>query len=92
MATINDLQYFSFLIEGYRITDQATKSTDVDVIYFGYTDRLGNHYIMVNDTSAGANNLQTYRFYKGATSSGYTTAWAARESLTYDYFYNIFNT
>lgn len=88
LQTVNDINFFGGSIEGYKVADQATNSGDADINYFGFVNRLGEWYIMKQDTTAGANNLQTYRFAKGG--SGYTTNWTNRESLTYDYFYTTF--
>jgi len=88
LQTAGDLNFFGFLLDGYRVSEQASKTTDANVLYFGFVNRMGEWYIMEQDTSAGSNDLQTYRFVKG--DSGYTTAWTAREAQTYDYFYTTF--
>lgn len=63
------------------------KASDIDIAadtkYYGFIDKDGNWYIIKEVTTAG-----TFRFVKG--SSGYTTAWTARASQSYDYFYTIF--
>lgn len=86
--TINDFAYFAFGFEGYKISDQAVKSSDSDVIYFGFLNKIGEWYIMEQDTSAGANSLQTFRYAKGA--SAYTTAWSGKEALSYGYINETF--
>lgn len=86
--TINDFAYFAFMMDGYKASDQARKAADTDIFYYGFLDSKGNWYIMEHDTTAGVNNLQTFRFKKGT--SGYTTNWTNRETLTYDYFNTIF--
>lgn len=60
--------------------DQASAT----VTYIGKIDRGGNWYIMKIDSTTGT----TFRFIKGTT--GYTTNWTNRASLTYDYFDTIF--
>ncbi len=51
--------------------------------YYGYVDKNANWYIQQTTTT-------TIRYIKG-TSGGYLTNWGNRATLTYDYFYNIFN-
>lgn len=62
----------------YKISDiddsGATK-------YFGFTDKDGNWFIMELTTTQ-------VRYARG--DAGYTTSWAGRTELTYDYFYNAF--
>lgn len=62
----------------YKISDIDDSGTTK---YFGFTDKDGNWFIMSLTTT-------DVRYIKGA--SGYTTNWAARAGLTYDYFYNAF--
>ena len=61
------------------------KITDMDPVeensYFGYVDIDGNWYIMHLTTTS-------VRYVKGA--DGYVNAWADKENLNYDYFYNVF--
>lgn len=87
--TFNDNAAFSFLYEGYKPADQATNSGDSDIYYYGFVNKVGEYYIMRHDTSAGADNLQEYRYVKG--DGAYSTAWSARESLDYGAFNTIFN-
>ncbi len=77
---INDYAYFSFLMEGYKVADDALKAADANTRYFGYLHRSGEWYIMQQVRSG---TTVTYRFIKGA--SAYTTNWTAREALVYDY-------
>jgi len=63
------------------------KAADIDIAadtkYYGFIDKDGNWYIMREITTAGS-----FRFCKGT--SAYTTAWTAKTSQSYDYFYTIF--
>lgn len=83
--TLNDIQFFGFGYEGYKISDQLPKVSDGNIMYFGFVNRNGNWYIFEQNTNDG---VGTYRYIKG--DSGYTTAWSGREALIFDYFYNIF--
>jgi len=65
---------------GFKITD---KDDAADPSYFGFVDKNGNWYILKVTESAG-----TYRYCTGTT--GYTTAWTGRASLTYAYIYTAF--
>lgn len=78
-STIRDAEDF---LAGYQITD---KDDDASPNYYGFTDKIGSWYILKETVSAGAD---TYRYVSG--SSGYTTNWTNRASLTYDYFYGAF--
>lgn len=91
--SLNDNMSLVFGIDGMKPSDQNYKSTDANIIYFGFVNRKGEFYILKqtsSDVTIGANTYQnlTYRYYKG--NSAYTTAYAAREALDYDYFYSIF--
>lgn len=81
---LNDGALIAFALDGYKISDQKANAGDPTIIYNGFVNRNGGWYIMEQNTTNG-----TYRYSKG--NSGYTTAFAARESGTYDYFYNVFN-
>ena len=83
-GSIADLTHFAFALEGYKVSDEAEKTGDSDVKYYGYLNRFGEFYIMERNTSAG-----TYRFYTG-TAGTYATAFAARESLEYVLFNECF--
>lgn len=65
--------------DGYEITEIDDTSSPS---YYGFLKKNGYWYIMKED-STGA-----YRYSKGTTS--FTTNWANRASLTYDYFNSIF--
>jgi len=84
-GTVNDSMEFNFGYEGYKITDQAQNSGDSNITYYGFLNRYGEWYLMSQTTSGTA---VAYRYLRG--SSDYTTNWAAREALTYDYFNTIF--
>jgi len=89
MGTINDYTYFHQKQSGYQISDEDVKSSDNDITYYGYLDREGNWYIMEEDVSvSGDDDLKAWKFIKG--SSGYTTNWAARQTLTYEDFETAF--
>ena len=79
---INDFAQLAYGLEGYKIADEDRSG---DPLYFGFVDRNGNWYIMQQNQASG-----TYRFTRGTGS--YTTNWTARAGLSYDYFYNVFNT
>lgn len=64
----------------YRISDQ---DANYDPKYYGFVAADGAWYILKENSTA-----QTYRYAAGQ--SGYTTAWANRASLAYDYFDAIF--
>lgn len=86
--TINDIKLFNSIVDGYRVADQLVHSTIATTFFFGYVDKDGNWYIEKNDSLLG-----TWRFIRGKASvTTYLAAWAGREGLSYDYFYNIFNT
>ncbi|RPI56278.1 MAG: hypothetical protein EHM49_00685 [Deltaproteobacteria bacterium] len=65
--------YFNPLVP-YMFTAKDPTET-----YFGYTDRIGRWYIM----KVGE---EITLYVKG--NSGFLAAWAAKESLAYDYFFN----
>jgi len=66
--------------EQYQPSDEtATGETD----YYGFVDRNGNWYILRYDINNG-----TFRYVKGST--GYTTNWTNRETLSYGYFHEVF--
>jgi hypothetical protein len=83
--TAADAAAFGFAYEGYKVSDEADKTGDATIRYFGFLNRRGEWFIMRQDV---AGTTIDYRFVKG--DSAYTTAWAARESQTYDYFNAIF--
>ena len=63
------------------------QATDIDQAsatkYYGFVDKDGNWYILQNNTTAG-----TFRYIKGSTE--YPDNWTNRNTLSYDYFNNIF--
>lgn len=63
---------------GYYISE----IDDSDTAYFGFTNSLGQWYIMREESS------NTYRYTKG--SKDFTSNWANRAMLKYDYFENVF--
>lgn len=65
-------------MSAYVVSDGDTAGA---VKYYGSVDKYGHWFILKNDTTAN-----TYRYCSG--DSNYTTAWATRTTLTYDYFYN----
>jgi len=69
----------SWVTSQYHISDIDTSGNPM---YFGYVDPTVNWYIMQLNTTTG-----TSRYCKG--SSGYTSAWGARASQFYDYFFNV---
>jgi hypothetical protein len=81
MSTLNDLAWFGYLKTGYLPMDQAADSGDSTIFYYGFEHPDESYYILKRDTTAGANSLQTFRYSE--STSGYSTAWANRESLTY---------
>ena len=75
-------QITTFGDETYFVSD---KDDDSSPNYYGFLDKDGNWYIMKEVVATGAD---TYRYIKGT--SGYTTNWTNRTTLTYDYYNNIF--
>ena len=67
-------------LEQYRSTDDDTAG---NVQYYSFTDRFGNWFIEKYNVSEGS-----HRYAKG--SSGYSTNWTSRATLSYDYFFNTF--
>lgn len=65
--------------DGYNITDLDDSSP----AYYGFVNKTGAWFIMKEDATTGA-----YRYTKGT--SGYSTNWTSRASLSYDYFDNVF--
>ena len=64
--------------DGYNIS----QIDDSSPAYYGFTNKDAAWFIMQEDNSG------TYRYAKG--SSNFPTNWTNRESLTYDYFHNVF--
>lgn len=65
--------------DGYNIS-QVDDSTPA---YYGFVDKSGNWYIMQEDDTTG-----NFRYTKGT--SGFSTNWTNRATLTYDYFDAVF--
>jgi len=65
--------------DGYRISEIDDSSSPA---YYGFVDKTGAWFIM-KEESSGA-----YRYAKG--SSGFSTGWSSRTSLTYGYFDEVF--
>ncbi len=80
IGTINDLIAIRYAHEDFRGSDQLNHSTDPNIRYYGFLNRVGEWYIMERDNTTGT----TYRFVKGG--SGYAAAWAGKESLSYDFY------
>ena len=78
-----DNNAFNSDFSGYRNSDMKAHSTDGNKRYYGYINRWGGYFIEEQDDTNGS-----WRYYRGE--GNYTTAWAARESLVYDYFDEIF--
>ncbi len=83
--TSADAAAFGFAYDGYKVSDETDKAGDSTIRYYGFLNRRGEWFIMRQTVSGVTSD---YRFVKG--DSAYTTAWAARESQTYDYFNTIF--
>lgn len=64
--------------DGYRLTELED---GVTYTYAGYLNKTGGWFILRDDGAS-------YRYAKG--SSGFTTNWTNRASLTYDYYDNVF--
>ena len=92
MPTINDYSTFAFMLQGYQASDQALNSGDTNILYYGFVDRFGAWYIQEQTTSDAGNTL-AWRYDKGSEAEGITfaTAWAARESGTYQRWDSEFN-
>lgn len=80
MPTHADYSTFAFLLQGYNASDQAIKSTDSNVRYYGFVDAFGKWYIQEETTSDNENTF-AWRYDKG--DDNFATAWSARESGTY---------
>jgi hypothetical protein len=65
----------------YEVSD--SDEADDNNKYYGFTKADGGWYILFQDVTAG-----TYRYIKG--DENYINAWSNRDSLVYDYYYNIF--
>lgn len=83
--TAQDAFAFGVGYEGYKVSDETDKAGDSTIRYYGFVNHAGEWFIMRQTVSGVTSD---YRFVKG--DSAYTTAWAARESQTYNYFNTIF--
>lgn len=63
--------------DGYKISEVDDSSP----AYYGFTNKDGAWFVMKE-------NAGVYRYTKG--SSGFSTNWTSRASLTYDYYHNVF--
>ena len=68
-------------IDPYEASDQDAASNPS---YYGFVDVDGNWYIISINSATGAT-----RYAKGLAGT-YETSWAARTTLTYNYYYNAF--
>jgi hypothetical protein len=66
------------ITEGYKITEVA----EGEVSYYGFTNHKGGWLIMRDQT-----DTSSFRYVKG--DSNFPKSWAERETLKYDYFYNL---
>jgi hypothetical protein len=66
-------------LDGYRIN----QIDDSEIAYYGFTNKDGAWFILRSDDTTG-----DFRYVKG--SSGFSTSWGTRASLTYDYYNNVF--
>jgi len=89
MGTINDYTLYQVHRAGYQISNQNVDSVDEDTHYLGFVNQEGSWYIRKEDRSVGGDDdSKTWTFAKG--SSDYVTSYAARESLTYENWYETF--
>ena len=65
--------------DGYRISEVD----DNAITFYGFIKKGGAWFIMREDTSNGS-----FRYAKG--DSGFPTSWENRNTLSYDYYHNIF--
>lgn len=66
----------------YEVSDEDISGTTE---YYGYVNADGSWIIQKIDR---ASNPSTLRYVGGVNS--YSTSWANRASLSYDYYYNLF--
>lgn len=67
--------------DGYQISE----IDEGEPFYCGYTNKLGNWYIMKQDSDTGS-----FRYVKG--DAGFPENWEKRNNFRYDYFYKVFTT
>ena len=83
MLGLNDAQLVAGILGTYKISDQD--DADANTTYFGFVNNQQDWYLM-KQVASGTET--SYRYYKG--SGGYSAAWTAHASTTYDYYFNIF--
>lgn len=82
MGTLNDFSQFAFFLQGLQASDQAIKSTDANVAYYGFVNREGAWYIQEQTRiGSGVGSTMTYRYAQGT--ANFDTNWGIREDLTY---------
>ena len=77
--SVTDNNYFNSNVMGYRAADMKEHSTNSAIRYTGFLNKWGDFFIEEQNDTNG-----TFRVYAG--SGNYTTAWAARQSLSYGLF------
>lgn len=65
-------------LKGFHVNDIDEASS---TRYYGFTNKLGNWYVIKHDTSAN-----TLRYAQGVNTNAYATNWTNRTSLSYGYF------
>jgi len=69
----------------YKFLDEAVNGTIATTKYYGFATTSGNYYIMKEDLLA-----KTIRYYYNKNSVVlYSASWNSRESLTFDYIFNL---
>ena len=81
--SVTDNNYFNSNHTSFRASDIKAHSSDPAIRYQGFLNKWGDYVIEEQNDTNG-----TWRFYRG--SGNYTTAWAARESLSYGLFNAVF--
>jgi len=84
----NDYAFGFSAKTGFYYIKKAVDSNDENITYYAFGDKFGNFYIMklLEDCSSGY-----ALYYKGTPDMTFDTVWAARETITYDYPWDIFN-
>jgi hypothetical protein len=76
---------FHYTESNFKFHDEAVNSVLININYFGFASFTGDWYIAKEDNIA-----KTMRYIYGNNSVlNYITAWANRESLIYDYLFNL---
>lgn len=81
--SVQDLAYINGVLDAYKVAETDEPSGGPS--YYGFQDDEGFWYIM-KETVSG--DTKSYRYTKGT--SGFSTNWTNRASLTYDTFENTF--